>query len=150
MNNKIKILLILTLTFQSCGESNSTRTESLELEIQNLKIKTDSLTELLTEKQYESNYWFENKYDGKKLLEIGIKNPEEFIAQSLREKPELIPIEATLGGTMNFGKIQPLGNKWVIAEFDDGHIHSIGIYTHKLNDNGELDFELIQFIDPAE
>jgi hypothetical protein len=144
------ILLILTLTLLSCADSNTKRTESLESDFQLLQNKADSLTKLLNEKETKTNYWFDSEFDGQKFTQLGIDDPTEYIEKSLREKPELIPLDAVLGGTMNFGKIQLLGNKWLITEFDDGHIYGTAIYKYKLKNNGELEFELLEYTDPAE
>ena len=42
----------------------------------------------------------------------------------LLQHPELIPYEGVLGGTMNFYDEDSMivGNKWVMAYFEDGHI----------------------------
>lgn len=129
-----------------CKEIN--QTEDFRTQLDSLKIKNDSLTKILTEENPESNYWYDEKYDGEKLIESGITNPSEFIENSLREKTELIPLKAVLGGTMNFGKIQLLSNEWLIAGFDDGHVQGKAIYKYKFNDKGELEFVLLDSIGP--
>lgn len=146
--NKIKLILILTLI--SCAESNTNRIESLESENQLLKSKSDSLIEILNKKETKTNYWFDSGFDKRKFTKLGIKNPTKFIEKSLRENPELIPLNAVLGGNMNFGKIQILGNKWLIADFDDGHIYGRAIYKYILNEKGELEFEIIEYLDPLD
>ncbi len=141
MRKLILIFQILIITF-SCSEIN--QTEKLEIKVDSLKIKNDSLVKLLMEKKTESNYWY-NKYDGEMLLQNGIRNPQEYIDSTLRNKTELIPLKATLGGRMHFGKIQLLGSDWLIAEFDDGHIQGKGIYKFALKEKKELEFELLHY-----
>ncbi|WP_298545660.1 hypothetical protein [uncultured Aquimarina sp.] len=143
---KLTLIILTSFCIFSCQEVN--RTENLLGKVDSLKIKNDSLIKKLNEVKPELNYWFDEKYDGKELVEIGIANPAEFIEKSLREKTELIPLKATLGGTMHFGKIQLLSSKWLIAEFDDGHIQGKAIYLYKLNKNGQLEFELLNSIGP--
>ena len=102
----------------------------------------------MTEEKPESNYWYDAEYDGEKLIEIGIANPEGFIKNSLRKKSDLIPLEAVFGGTMHFGNIQLLGSEWLIADFADGHVQGRSIYRYKLNKKGQLEFELLNSIGP--
>ncbi|WP_124981271.1 hypothetical protein [Nonlabens xiamenensis] len=103
---KLTLIILTSLYILSCTEIN--RTENLLAEVENLKMKNDSLTKILAKKKPKSNYWFDAEYDGEKLIDSGIPNPVEFIEQSLREKTELIPLKAVLGGTMHFGNIQLL------------------------------------------
>jgi hypothetical protein len=141
------ILIVLTLPFAfSCKQVN--QTDDLISTLDSLKIVNDSLTLALIHDKPESNYWFDVEYDGVNLIDYGISNPVEFVENALRERTELIPLEAILGGTMHFGKIQLLSSEWLIAEFDDGHIWGRGIYKFSLNDQGELDFELLHSLGP--
>lgn len=159
MKNFTLIIILTTLCFLGCKETDRTEIDSAEIdEIEILEVKVDSLmfvndslTDVLTilaEEKPQSNYWYDDLYDGRALLKKGIAEPAEFIEKSLREKPELIPLKAVLGGTMHFGKIQPLGSKWVIVYYDDGHIEGRAIYKYKLNKKGELEFELLDSFEP--
>ena len=68
------------------------------------------------------NTFYEN---GKKIDELknnGINDPINTITNNLYNNPKLIPYPAVLAGKMTFNKISLLGDKWVIAGFDDGHI----------------------------
>ncbi|MFD0837221.1 hypothetical protein ACFQ0I_15690 [Mariniflexile aquimaris] len=143
---KLTLIILTSIYIFGCKDIN--RTENLLAKVDSLKIENDSLTKILTEKKSESNYWFDVEYDGKKLIEIGIKNPEEFIENTLREKTELIPLKPTLGGTMNYDKIQLLSREWLIADFSDGHVEGRAIYKYKLNKKGLLEFELLNSIEP--
>ena len=156
---KKKILLfsvLVSILFMGCGEKKKTETkvleskriESLQAQVDSLKIENDSLSRVSIPNDEESNYWFNPLYDGRNLLRQGIENPGEFIEKSLREKPELIPLKGVLGGTMRFRKIQPLGNQWVIAYYEDGHIEGRAIYKYDLNSLGKLDFKLLDDIKP--
>ncbi|WP_442413905.1 hypothetical protein [Mesonia sp.] len=113
-----------------------------------MKIKNDSLSDVLKKPTTVKNYWYDSDYDGRGLMDHGITNPKEFIKNSLRENTNLIPLEAVLGGSMRFGKIQLLGSTWLIAEYDDGHVLGKAIYSYKLHKNGELEFELLDAIGP--
>ena len=81
-------------------------------------------------------------------MDKGIENPREFIENSLRAKPELIPLKAVLGGSMRFGRIDLLAKNWLIAEYEDGHVYGRSLYAFELNANGELEFSIISEITP--
>lgn len=97
-------------------------------------MKTENATE---------NYWFISAYNGSRLSRLGITNPEKFVENALRKRVDLIPSEAVLGGTMNFGKIQLLGNKWVIADYNDGHIQGRTIFEYLVNDKKAVEFKIL-------
>ncbi len=139
---KLILIVLNVLVVFSCKEINCT--DNLSNKIDSLKVKNDSLINVLSENKHESNYWF----DGEKFIERGIANPAEFIAHKLREKPELIPLKAVLGGQMHFGNIELVSSEWLIADFNDGHVEGRGIYKYVLNANGEFEFELLEAIRP--
>ncbi|HEY9221921.1 MAG TPA: hypothetical protein VIO43_10155 [Lutibacter sp.] len=116
------------------------KNDSLEKEIVLLKKLNDSLSKL---GQAEGNLWFDKDFNGTHLTRKGIKNPEEFVENALRKRTDLIPFEAVLGGTMNFGKIQLLGNKWIIADYSDGHIQGRSIYEYRIDDKKALTFKIL-------
>lgn len=143
-------LFFFILIFISCKENSKDGSElfseaefkKLEFQIDSLKSENASLRDLSKQKE-KTTPWFDSIYDGKALLKRNITNPSEFIKESLQSKPELIPSKAVLGGTMYFSKIEPLGSKWIIAQFEDGHIQGRAIYKYRLKDDGELEFQLL-------
>lgn len=149
---KLTTLLLLSLFISGCTENNQQK--HLLEEVDNLKILNDSLNKVLNEENIfdgdipTSNYWYNAKYDGEQLISNGIENPEEFIEEQLRSNPEIIPLKAVLGGTMRFGNIQLLSSKWIIANYDDGHIQGKAIFKYSLNNKGQLEFELLSSISP--
>lgn len=50
-------------------------------------------------------------------------------------------MEPILGGKMFFENIQILGDKWLIADYSDGHITGKTIYSYKVNKNNTLEFK---------
>lgn len=140
MKRLILLLPILLLIF-SCTESE--RNEAAMADMNNLRIKHDSLINVLNERRHCVNYWYDIEFDGIELIEKGINNPVEFIESSLREKPELIPTITGSEGKMRFDNIQILGKEWLIADFDDGKIQGRAIYQYKLNDENELEFKIV-------
>ena len=90
----------------------------------------------------KSNFWYENDTQGKEFLDMGIKNPKEYIIKSLQHQPELIPLKPILGGQMKFMQVELLGKECLIAYYEDGHTSGRAIYSYKLNMD-HLDFKLI-------
>lgn len=115
-------------------------------EIDRLKTENDSLTKQLSDEKPELHNWYDAEYDGRLLIESGIKDPETFIENKLREKTDLIPLNSVLGGSMQFRNIQLLSSEWLIADFEDGHVQGRAIYKYKLINNDQLEFELLDSI----
>ena len=150
---KTAILLMIGFLAFACKntdkqpENSSDKTEqltfkndSLAKEIVGLKSLNDSLMKL---SQTQKNFWFDKDFNGAHLTRKGITNPEEFVENALRKRNDLIPNDAVLGGTMNFGKIQLLGNKWIIADYSDGHIQGRSIYEYRMDDKKALTFKIL-------
>ncbi|MBE0422347.1 MAG: hypothetical protein IBX66_00240 [Lutibacter sp.] len=116
------------------------KNDSLEKEIVLLKSVNDSILKI---ENVVENLWFDKDFNGAHLTRKGITNPEEFVENALRKRTDLIPFEAVLGGTMNFGKIQLLGNKWIIADYSDGHIQGRSIYEYRIDDEKALTFKIL-------
>jgi hypothetical protein len=89
------------------------------------------------------NNWFDKDFNGSYFTRQGIANPEEFVENELKKRTDLIPSEAVLGGTMSYGKIQLLGNRWVIADYSDGHIQGRSIYEYRIDDKKVLTFKIL-------
>ncbi|MBF4516749.1 hypothetical protein IRZ71_10355 [Flavobacterium sp. ANB] len=141
--NKL-ILVVMLFSILSCEklnyESNLT-IEKLKSENIHLKQKNDSLNIEFKKAKLNKNYWFDIESEGIDFINKGIKNPEKYIENSLRKNPELIPLEPILGGKMFFENIQILGNKWLIADYSDGHISGRTIYSYKFNKNNTVEFK---------
>jgi hypothetical protein len=145
MKNLFAILLVLLLfgcnhksekaELESQIESLTSEMDSLVLIKNQLEIKLDSINR-------ESNFWFDNETQGRQFLEMGIKNPKEYITSSILHKPELIPLKPILGGQMKFMQVEVLGKECLIAYYEDGHASGRAIYSYKFN-NGGLEFKLI-------
>ncbi len=152
----LTLIILASLSIFSCKENNPTEIDSLEMEkttilefkIDSLTTINDSLIQALSVEKPESDYGYDALYDGKDLLRNGIADPAGFIESSLQKKPELIPLNGILGGTMHFVKIQPLSSQWIIAYYEDGHIEGRALYKYHLNKNGELEFELLDSLEP--
>ena len=137
-------IFIMIIGFGSCEEENrelrkaNRRFDSLSNILEQRKRVSDSLKQLNENGEITKDFpvYFGREFEN-------IKNPEEFVISSLKEHPEMIPIDPVLGGTMEFRHIKVLTDNWVMAHYDDGHIAGESIYSYKLQGDGTLDFELI-------
>ena len=59
------------------------------------------------------------------------------LKNDLLKHPELIPYSGILGGTMNFytEDMTVIGDKWVMAYFEDGHIGGYSLFTYTGDQN---------------
>jgi hypothetical protein len=145
------ILFLLILSILSCERKKqdlNQAVEKLNSEIIVLKQKNDSLNGELEKAKMQKNYWFEIEIEGIDFVKKGIANPEKYIENSLRKNPSLIPLEPTFGGKMMFENIQILGEKWLIADYSDGHVSGKTIYSYKLNKNNKFEFKALNSIAP--
>ncbi|NLO71085.1 MAG: hypothetical protein GX102_09165 [Porphyromonadaceae bacterium] len=131
----IGLLLLLGCKKNSEREAYQAAIDSLNTVIASMESSTAS----------ETNHWFNDAVDGKQLVKYGIAQPEEYVVKQFSERTDLFPIKAVLGGTMRFSKVQVLGNKWLIADFDDGHVGGRAIYSYHLKD-GKLMFKIMDFV----
>ncbi len=87
----------------------------------------------------------ERHLDNLELL-TGWDNPEEKLIEDLIEKPELIPHEPVLGGTMGFynrDDIYLLNDQWVLASFEDGHIGGYILLEFEIGEEQEIDWQVL-------
>lgn len=138
----MKKILVLSLLIMlgSCGKSSEEKQRELEIdslktEILELQWALDTLSDQLRKKNYVTKN-FTSYFDS-------IPEPEKFLLEKLKEKPELIPKKAVLGGTMYFTAVSFINDHLIIAEYEDGHIMGRAIFQYKMDKNGNLNFELL-------
>ncbi len=71
-------------------------------------------------------------------------NRQRIVAEALRSRPELILLDAVLGGTMYFTEIRVISDDLVLADYEDGHIMGQTLYEYKITGNGEVTFKVIR------
>ena len=126
------ILILFILSLSGCKN----KTESLEVVERNLKAENDSLRKKIED---DKSYWFSNKMESQK---------NTIIEDSLRQRIELIPLKPTLGGKMEFGKIEIISENWLIADYSDGHVEGTSIWKYKVVENGKIEFFLLNSVEP--
>lgn len=79
------------------------------------------------------------------------KNPIGAIKDELRNHKEVIPYEGVLGGTMGFyipGNILILNDRWIYAEFEDGHIGGAILLKYEISKDSVLTWDVIDAFCP--
>lgn len=140
---KLFIILAGTLMLSCSNEAEKENTklkiDELNAQVNTLKVKNDSLQKELLLLESRNPVVFSEAFDT-------IPNPEAFIVDALRSDPELIPEEGVLGGTMQFINTEILNQRFIWAEFEDGHINGQAIYQYRLSKEGKPQFKLISKI----
>ena len=116
-------------------ELKNARIDSLSSELERQEIRNDSLQEAFKSAVYASDY---SIFFGKEWEEI--ENPEEHIRNSLKQQTDLIPLDAVLGGNMEFRQVQVISEDWVLAIYDDGHVQGKSIFAYELQADGDVEF----------
>lgn len=68
----------------------------------------------------------------------------KLITNDLINKPELIPYDGVLGGTMMFNQVYLLNDQWAFARFEDGHIAGSALYQYKISSDHSITWKLIK------
>ncbi len=90
-------------------------------------------------------------FDLRRFEEKGIDDPITFLRDQVQERPELIPTEPVLGGTMSFydrEEIQVLNHRWVLATYEDGHISGQILLEYDIDEEGEISWEVLDVTEP--
>lgn len=140
------VLVLLLISLTACTEKTDpelelaySRLDSLSGVLDRKQLIIDSLEGQLIENQNSTSGYpihFPRKYRK-------FEDPESYVRNSLQNKPEKIPIEGVLGGTMQFRKIDILTSQWLLAVYDDGHIQGTSIYAYDLKPNDSLEFSIL-------
>ncbi len=114
-------------------EVNSLRAEKNRLADQvsalTAKLHSESVTPLVLNSDSVLRY----------LREQGLDDPVNQVLTDLKKRPDLIPFDAELGGTMAFRDTAKwiLTEKWVLAYFEDGHVGGRALLEYSVA-NGKL------------
>lgn len=71
----------------------------------------------------------------------------ERLKQDLLTRQDLIPFDGVLGGTMGFhttDNMYLLSERWVFAQFDDGHIAGSMLLEYKVREDGSVAWEVLE------
>lgn len=127
--------ILFVLLFMGCVSKErselTNQIKALKTEIDSLHTVVDSLS--AHKPELELAFW--------EFAEKAIDNPKQYISQALRAKPNLIPLEPVLGGSMHFSRIIVLTDNWVIAHYEDGHIRGKSLYRYELQQDTTLIFD---------
>ncbi len=129
-------LLFFNCTNTVENDENDNEIDSLRVRTEQLETENDSLKRALRLMKSEKIRKFPASFNE-------IEKPEELIFNALEKRPDLIPKDAVLGGQMRFINYEILNDKFIWAEYEDGHINGKAIYEYHLNENGEMKFKLL-------
>lgn len=130
------ICLLLSCTNEAVKEKAQLKISNLEADLNELKVEKDSLEKELQLLKSRNPVVFTERFDT-------IQNPETFIVESLKSKPQLIPESSVLGGTMRFTDTEILNDRFIWAGYEDGHVAGQAIFQYKLNKADSLSFKLV-------
>ncbi|MEX0685446.1 MAG: hypothetical protein WD267_11275 [Balneolales bacterium] len=92
-----------------------------------------------------------SQWEIQEFQQKGLDNPVEDIQQDLLSKPEIIPGDGVLGGTMGFlttDNIEILNNRWVLATYEDGHVMGQLLLRYEVNNNAQISWEILDHLEP--
>ncbi|MGY5850205.1 hypothetical protein [Salegentibacter sp. F14] len=140
-----KLLLIIGMALlQACNneaqeQKTQLKLDELRAQVDVLRVQNDSLQKELLVLKNRNPKVFSKAFDT-------ISNPETFVKDALKSNPELIPEAGVLGGKMHFVNTEILNDRFIWAEFEDGHINGQAIYQYRLSKEGKPQFRLISKI----
>ncbi len=144
------LLLAGGLFYSGCNtESPETREsiqkiDSLNTVISGIKKQVDSLKRATAHVDTVDDFnWYHPDYEGRALQKQGIDQPENFIISALKNRPELIPLDPVMGGSMRFTRVEVLSRQWIIAAYEDGHIMGRTLYRYNVDSDRNITFEII-------
>lgn len=138
----IYFLIIITV-FTSCLHgSDAENTEApIDIEVKrtgmdSVKKENDSLKAVLKKIRSRAGMHFPKALDS-------MEKPEEYVLERMNEHPELLPEKGIHGGTMRFVDIDLLNDRFIWAEFEDGHINGEALYSYKFTKEGKPEFQFL-------
>lgn len=147
------IASVFVLVFSSCSENNKRAYKQLEQENTRLATQLDSLSQRMDSVINEqsiaqlsgSRTDLLSESDIEYFRSRGLDNPVEDLKTDLSRNSKLIPVEGSLGGTMQFykEKINVLNRQWVMAYFEDGHNAGEMLLEFKIGNNGIIAWKVL-------
>jgi len=84
-----------------------------------------------------------SEYHLRRFRERGLDDPLRDIPADLETRPDLIPDDPVLGGTMRFTRVALLTDRWVLAAYEDGHIQGHAIFEYAVGEEGEVRWTVV-------
>lgn len=79
----------------------------------------------------------------RELERAGYQGGVDGLVEDLMGRPELIPFDPVLGGTMYFSRVVPLNHRWVYATAEDGHVFGEMLFSYEINTTGDIEWTLM-------
>jgi len=138
-------LLLKQGGYQSKLNRAQQREKRLTTEIGDLKRSLTQARQQKTEIPSQSSSSLQ-RGDVEMLKEKGLRAPIQDIKADLMKHRELIPYEGVLGGKMGFydeNGIQILDSRWVLADFEDGHIAGRMLLEYQVSNEGQISWKVL-------
>jgi len=141
----LAVTLVITWISQTRLSDLTAKNQSLVQENQNLKQSNTRLGEQIAVLEKETKKSDSELAEG--ILERLLKQKSltaEQLKADLQKRADLIKHQPVLGGTMYFPEsgIRILTDKWVIAEFEDGHILGYALLNYEVK-SGKINWTVI-------
>jgi hypothetical protein len=127
-----------TINKEESDHSTAGYSDSIKI----LRSRIDSLSNENLQLNKKRTDWF-SEQDVKVLKSKGLTDPLNEITTNLANNATLIPYPAVLGGKMRFHHISLLGDRWAIADFDDGHNMGTLLLKYHIQKDGSLKWTII-------
>ena len=101
-----------------------------------------TLTKAKDSLQSELNYWFSEE-EINSLKSKGIENPKDSIISAINNNPDILRYKGVLGGIMRIWNAQPLGDRWAIADFSDGHIDGVMLLKYEVHKGSSIKWRVL-------
>lgn len=149
----VVLLVIIYLSVQNMQELQG-QLDNCHQEVRQLEDQLDEQAAKLQHRDEEDDNLVSFKpfsdYELRRFAEKQITEPISFLRDRLQDRPDLIPTEAVLGGTMNFydrEAIHVLNDKWVFATFEDGHIMGQILLGYDIDADLEIEWGVIDVVE---
>jgi hypothetical protein len=129
--------ILILATLQGCDNGHEQRKRESELLAQ-----IDSLRALVQNTPGLPDDWRQRNII-ERLEREGLEDPLVALAKDLKSHPELIPANPVPEGMAKFGfygdeSVHALNDKWVLADFSDGHGEGQMILQYSIDDSGVI------------
>jgi hypothetical protein len=105
-------------------------------------LKSQTLPDFSDTSQGAVEFYF-HPFDRRELRRQGLYAPDSQLLASMRQHPELIPDTTVLGGTMYVEWVKPIGTKWALAQYSDGHVQGRALYAYWREKDGAIGWKLL-------
>ncbi|MDG5814198.1 hypothetical protein QA601_03845 [Chitinispirillales bacterium ANBcel5] len=134
------VLVVVAVMFQTTKQT----VREHQIRATKLQEKVDSLQARVSETEDRCPPGL-SQFHKEGLVKQGITDPN-LLLSDLKERPELIPYEGVLGGTMFFPSEEYMwfvSDYWVLAYFEDGHRAGYLFLEYEVSQGGDIFWKVV-------